>query len=115
MACSIAPTQCLAKLQEGNEFLAQVEVAQKKEDLLKARLGPWLDKSYQVMNKIQEKLMGLQQAQQTIKLVVEGPAMAQLVEEDKQATMQSIVEVGGLSIDILLESFKKSWKHYWRS
>jgi len=40
-----------------------VEVAQKKEAILKARLGPWLDESYIISAKIQEKLANLQSTQ----------------------------------------------------
>lgn len=73
MTCSIAPVQHLAKLQEGQQLRGQVEEAQRKEAMLKARLGPWLDEAYKVTTNIQEKLMGLQTTQQTMKLTTEGP------------------------------------------
>jgi len=49
---SIATTQCLTKLQEAKQLLAQVEATQKKEAVLKAWLGPWLDKAYQASGNI---------------------------------------------------------------
>ena len=53
---TLAPTQCLAKLQEGKQLLTQVEEAQKKDALLKAQLQPLLEEAYQVTNSIQDKL-----------------------------------------------------------
>jgi len=59
MARSIATMQCLAKLKEGKKLLTQVEAAQKREEMLKARLGPWLEEAYRVSTNIQEKLTNL--------------------------------------------------------
>jgi len=44
-----------------------VEAVQKKEVILKARLGPWLDEAYIVSANIQDKFMNLQSTQQKIK------------------------------------------------
>lgn len=77
----------------------QAEAAQKKEALLKARWGPWLDEAYQVMTNIQEKLVGLQHTQQTMKIVAEGPATEQLVEEVKKASTQSVVKVAVVQVE----------------
>lgn len=49
---SMATGQHLAKLQEAKKLLTQVEEAQKKEAVLKAQLGPWLDEAYQVSTNI---------------------------------------------------------------
>jgi len=45
------------------------------------------------MTSIQDKLKGLQQTQQTMRVAVEGPTMEKLVDEVQWATMQSVVEV----------------------
>lgn len=84
MTCSITLEQFLAKLQEGMQLLAQVEVAQKKEALLKAKLEPWLEEYYQITTTIQDKLKILQQMQQTMRLATKGPVTEKLVEEFKQ-------------------------------
>lgn len=85
--------QRLAKLQEVKQFLTQVEAVQKKEVVLKVRLGSWLEEAYQVTTNIQGKLTRLQQTQQTMKLAVEGPTTEQLVEEFRKVATQRIVEV----------------------
>jgi len=90
---SITPSQCPTKLQEGKQLLVQVEAARKKEALLKARLEPWLEESYQIMTTIQDKLKSLQQMHHTMRLVAEGPTTEKLVEEVKQASTQSDAEV----------------------
>ena len=51
--------------------------------MLKARLGPWLDKAYQVKTTIQEKMASLQQTKEKIKIFMEDLAIEQLVEEVK--------------------------------
>ena len=61
--------------------------------MLKARLQPWLEEAYQVMNFIQDKLKGLQETQQMMRLVVEGPANEKLIEEVQKVVTQSTVEV----------------------
>lgn len=61
--------------------------------MLKARLGPWLAKAYQVTTNIQEKLTGLQQTQQKIKLVTEGPTIEKFVEEVKQAMCRALLKL----------------------
>jgi len=57
--CIITITQRLAKLQEAKELKEQAEVVQRKEVVLKARLGPWLDESYVLSITIGEKLASL--------------------------------------------------------
>lgn len=101
MTCSIAPEQCLTKLQEGKQLHSQVEATQQKEVVLKARLGPWLDKAYQVKTTIQEKMASLQQTKEKIKIFMEDLAIEQLVEEVKQAAMQSDVEVGVMQVELV--------------
>lgn len=59
MVCIVAISQQLAKLHEGNQLLEQVEVAQCKEAILKARLGPWLDEAYVISAAIGETLVEL--------------------------------------------------------
>lgn len=68
--------------------------------MLKARFGPWLEEAYQVSTNIEEKLTGLQQTQQMMKLVTEGPTTKQLAEEVKQAATQSIPEVTVVQVDL---------------
>lgn len=80
-ACTLAPMQHLAKLQEGKWLLTQVEEVHKKEALLKSRLQSWLEEAYQVTTTIQDKLKRLQQKQHMMRLVVEGPATEKLVKE----------------------------------
>ncbi len=53
----------MAKLQEANQLLEQVEATQRKEVVLKARLGPWLDEAYVIFATIGEKLESLQRTQ----------------------------------------------------
>lgn len=91
--CTIATTQCLAKVQQAKKLLTQVEVAQKKEDILKTRLGPWLDEAYIISTNIQEKLVNFQSTQQKIKQDSLGPAREQLVEQIKQTAMQSVAKL----------------------
>jgi len=45
------------------------------------------------MNFIQDKLKGLQETQQMMRLVVEGPANEKLIEEVQKVVTQSTVEV----------------------
>lgn len=48
-------------------MLEQVEAAQWKEVVLKAKLGPWLDEAYVISATIEEKLVSLQRTQLKIK------------------------------------------------
>lgn len=98
--CSTALAQRLTKFHEGKQLLTQVEEAQKKEIILKARLGPWLEEAYQVTMNIQEKLMGLQQTQQMMKLAIEGPTTEQRVEEFKQVATQSTFDVAVVQVEL---------------
>lgn len=84
MACSITIAQRLAKLHEVKELLEQVEVTQRKEVVLKARLGPWLDEAYVISTNIEEKLASLQKMLQRTKEDSAGLAIEQLVEKIKQ-------------------------------
>lgn len=59
MMRTVVAAQCLAKLQEARQFHLQVEAAQKKEVVLKARLGPWLDETYIISTNVQGKLVSL--------------------------------------------------------
>lgn len=93
MTRTIATAQRLTKLQEAKQLLTQVEAVQKKEAVLKARLGPWLDEAYIVFVNIKEKSANLQSMQQKIKQDSAGPAIEQLVEQIKQAATQSMAEV----------------------
>lgn len=62
-----------------------MEAAYKKEEILKARLGPWLDEAYIVSIKIHEKLANLQSTQQKIKQDSARLATEKLVEQIKEA------------------------------
>lgn len=106
-AHSLAEAQFLAMLQEGKQLLAQVEDVQNKEALLKVRLHPWLEESYQVITSIHDNLKGLKQTQQIMRLVVQGPTTKKMIEEVQQAAAQSTAEVvviqvqyGGIPIKI---------------
>lgn len=57
-----------------------MEAAQQKEAVLKARLGPWLEKAYVISAIIKEKLPSLQITQQKVKEDSVGLETEQLVE-----------------------------------
>ena len=58
--CTVTISQRLAKPHEAKQLLEQVEAAQRKEVVLKARLGPWMDEAYVISTTIEEKLASLQ-------------------------------------------------------
>lgn len=97
---SLAQTQCLSKLQEGKQLLAQVEDMQNKDALLQAKLQTWLEKAYQVTTIIQDKLKGLQQTHQMMRWAVEGPATEKLAEEVQQVVTQSVVELALIQVEL---------------
>ena len=90
----------MAKLQEAKELKEQAEVAQRKEAVLKARLGPWLDEAYVIFATIEEKLAGLQRTQQKIKEDNAGPVTEHLVEQIKKDATQSAVEVAVAEVEL---------------
>lgn len=100
MVHTVAITQHLAKLQEARQLLTQVEETQKKEAVLKARLGPWLGEAYIFSTNIQEKMAKLQSTQQTIKQDNARPTVEQLVEQIKQVAKQSVAEVEVAQVDL---------------
>jgi len=53
-------------MQEGKILKEQVDAAQCKESILKARIGPWLDEAYALSAAIEGNLAGLQATQQNI-------------------------------------------------
>lgn len=65
--CIVTISLWLAKLHEAKKLLEQVEVSQRKEAILKARLGSWLDEAYVISTTIEEKLACLQRTQHKIK------------------------------------------------
>lgn len=67
MARTFTISEWLAKLHEAKQLLEQVEIAQRKEAVLKARLVPWLDGAYVISTTIEENLASLQRTQQKIK------------------------------------------------
>ena len=60
-----------------------MEVAQKKDAVLKVRLGPWLYEAYVIFAKIEENLASLQRTQQQIKEDSARPTTEQLVGQIK--------------------------------
>lgn len=64
--CTITFTQGLEKLEEEKALKEHVYVAQCREAVLKARLGPWLDEAYVLTTTIEGKLVSLQETQQKI-------------------------------------------------
>ena len=72
--------QRLAKLQEVKALKEQVDAAQRKEVVLMARLGPWLDEAYVLTVSIEGKLASLKATQQKIQEDSAGPSTKQLVE-----------------------------------
>lgn len=100
MTHTMSTMQCLAKVQEGKHLLAQVEVTQKKEAVLKAQLDPWLEDSYQVSTNIQQKLENLQLTQSKVKWDIKGPATEHLVDQVRQEAMQSMVVVAVVQVEL---------------
>lgn len=70
-----------------------VDAAQHKEEVLKARLKPWLDEAYAVMAYIEGKLATMQETQQELQADSSRSITQQIVEEAKQVTTQCTVEV----------------------
>ena len=60
MMGTVAITQMLAKLQEEKVLKEQVDAAQRKEAVLNARLGPYLEEAYVLTASIERKLASLQ-------------------------------------------------------
>lgn len=83
----------LAKMHKEKKLLQQVEVAQQKEAVLKAKFRPWLDEAQVIIAAIEEKLVGLQRTQQKVKEHSAGPVTKQLVKKLKQAATQITTEV----------------------
>ena len=52
------------------------------------------------MTNIQEKLTGLQQMQQTMRLAAEGPTIEKLVKEVKQVATQSATKVAVVQVEL---------------
>lgn len=71
-----------------------------KEALQKPKLQSWLEEAYQVTTTIQDQIKGLQQTQQTMRLVVKGPATEKLVEEVKQAATHGATEVAVIKVEL---------------
>ena len=84
-----------------------MEEAQRKDVVLKARLGPWLDEGYVIAATIEEKLASQQRTQQKIKEDSARPKIEQLVEQVKQASTKSTteVEVAQVELGVLALSF----------
>lgn len=76
--------QQLPKLQQAKQLLTQVEAMQKKEVVLKARLGLWLHGAYLVSTNIHEILVSLGITHQKIKRAGEGQATKKMVEQVNQ-------------------------------
>jgi len=76
-----------------------LEVVQRKEEVLKAKLGPWLDEVYIIYANIQEKLASLQSMQQKLKEDSAGLTTMQLMEKIKQAAVQSMTEVAVAQVE----------------
>ena len=64
--------------------------------MLKARLQPWIEEAHQISQNIQEKLKSLQQTHRTMKLVIKGPTIEELVEDVKKVVVQSTTEINAL-------------------
>lgn len=60
-----------------------MEATQRKEVVLKARLGPWLDEFYVISTNIEENLASLQRMQQKIKEDSVGLVIKLLMEQIK--------------------------------
>ena len=73
---------------------------QRKEVILKVRLGPWLDEAYIIFANSQEKFVNLQSTQQKIQQDSVGPAIEQLVEQIKQATTESVAKVAIAQVEL---------------
>lgn len=77
-----------------------MEAAQRKEVVIKGRLGPWLDEAYIISATIEEKLASLQRMQQKIKEDNVGPATEKLVERIKHVATRSATEVAVAQVEL---------------
>jgi chromosome segregation ATPase len=97
--CTIAITDWQSCRRQ-RKLKEQVEAVQRKEAVLKARLGPWLDEAYVISATIEEKLASLQTTQQKIQEDSAGPTTEQLVEQVKQAATQCTTEVAVAQVEL---------------
>lgn len=86
-------------MQEARQLKEQVDAAQHKEAVLKARQKPCLDEAYAVMTSIEGKLVTLQATQQKLQANSSGVVTEQMVEEAKQAAAQCTVEVVAIQLE----------------
>lgn len=84
------------KLHEAKALKEQVNATQRKEAVLKDRLGPWKDDAYVLTTSIEEKFSSLQTTHHKIWVDSAGPMMEKLVKE----AMQCIVKVRVVHVEL---------------
>ena len=87
-------------VQEAKALKEQVETAQHKEVVLKARLGPWLDEAYVLTTSIKGKLSSLQETQQKIQENSARPMTEQLVKQVKKAMTKCTTEIVVVQVEL---------------
>ena len=60
----------------------------------------WLEESCQISLSLQENLKGLQQTQQTMHIVVEGPTTKKLVKEVQHVVAENVAEVLVMQVEL---------------
>ena len=100
MVRTVTIKQWLVKLQEAKALKEQVEIAQCKEAVLKAKLGTWQEETYVLTASIERKLASLQVTQQKIQADSTKLATEQLVEQVKQAVTHYTAEVAVIQVEL---------------